>query len=107
MVSLLATTHKSLSSLVGQLPHRYMIKEKISTTHGSYLIEQLNKKYAKESIDRTDGLKIRRQNTWVLIRASGTEPILRIIVDADESTAGLTLFQEIKKVVSEILKMLP
>ena len=54
-----------------------------------------------------DGLKIRRQNTWVLIRASGTEPILRIIVDADESTAGLTLFQEIKKVVSEILKMLP
>ncbi len=41
MVSLLATTDQSLSSLIGQLPRRYMIKEKIPTAHGSNLIEQL------------------------------------------------------------------
>src|SRR5208337_960620 len=104
MVSLIATTGKSLSSLVGQLPHRHMIKEKISTTHGSNLIEKLKKQYANESIDDTDGLKIRRQNTWALIRVSGTEPILRIIVDADESIVGWALFQEIKNSVSEILR---
>jgi phosphomannomutase/phosphoglucomutase len=103
MVSLLATTGQSLSSLVGQLPRRYMIKEKIPTTYGLHLIEQLNKRYALESIDDTDGLKIRRQNTWALIRMSGTEPLIRVMVDADESTAGLALFQEIKKSVSEIL----
>lgn len=104
MVSLLATTDQSLSSLIGQLPRRYMIKEKIPTAHGSNLIEQLNKRYAQESIDATDGLKIRRQNTWALIRMSGTEPLIRIMVDADESTAGLALFQEIKKSASEILE---
>jgi phosphomannomutase/phosphoglucomutase len=103
MVSLLATTGQSLSSLVGQLPERHMIKEKISTPHGSHLIEQLHKRYAHESIDRTDGLKIKRQNTWALIRASGTEPLIRIMVDADNKTAGSALYQEMKKSVSEIL----
>jgi phosphomannomutase/phosphoglucomutase len=107
MVSLLAATGKSLSSLVGQLPPRHMIKDKVSTPYGSRLIEQLNKRYAKESIDRTDGLKIKRQNTWALIRASGTEPLIRIMVDADDSSEGFVLFQEITKSVSDILGNMP
>jgi phosphomannomutase/phosphoglucomutase len=107
MVSLLATTGQSLSSLVGQLPPRHMIKDKVSTPYGSRLIEQLNKRYAKESIDRTDGLKIKRQNTWALIRASGTEPLIRIMVDADDSSEGIALFKEITKSVSDILGNMP
>jgi phosphomannomutase/phosphoglucomutase len=75
-----------------------------STPHGANLIEKLNKRYAHESIDRTDGLKIKRQNTWALIRASGTEPLIRIMVDADDETSGLAIHGEMKKSVSEILK---
>ena len=104
MVSLLAATGKSLSSLVGQLPERHMIKDKISTPHGARLIEDLNKRYAHESIDYTDGLKIKRQNTWALIRASGTEPLVRIMVDADDETTGGAIYGEMKKSVSEILE---
>jgi phosphomannomutase/phosphoglucomutase len=48
-------------------------------------------------------LKIKRQNTWALIRASGTEPLIRIMVDADNKTAGSALYQEMRKSVSEIL----
>lgn len=103
MVSLLAATRKRLSSLVGQLPERHMIKDKISTPHGTRLIEELNKQYVHESIDHTDGLKIKRQNTWALIRASGTEPLIRIMVDADDETSGLAIYEEMKKSVSEIV----
>ena len=84
-----------------------MIKEKILTAHGSLLIERLNKRYALESIDNTDGLKIKRHNSWALIRASGTEPLIRIMVDADDITTGSALFQEIKKSASEILGTAP
>lgn len=107
MVSLLATTGQSLSSLVAQLPLRYMIKEKISTVHGAYLMEQLNKRYAQDHPDYTDGLKVKRQNSWALIRSSGTEPLVRIIVDADSQDAGARFFQEIKKIVSELLEKMP
>ena len=107
MVSLLAETGKSLSSLIGQLPKRYMIKEKISTTHGAQLIEGLGKYYEGESVDHTDGLKIKRHKKWALIRASGTEPLVRIMVDAAERDAGLDLLSEIKTSVSEILDELP
>lgn len=103
MVSLLAATGQSLSSLVRHLPQRHMIKEKISTIHGSHLIEQLSKRYAQESIDSTDGLKIKRRNTWALVRVSGTEPLIRIMVDADDSAAASAFYLEIKKSVSEIL----
>lgn len=103
MVSLLSATGQSLSSLVTTLPQRHMIKDKISTPHGAQIIEKLTRQYAKESIDRTDGLKIKRENTWALIRASGTEPLIRIMVDADDEKSGLALYKEIKKQVLEIL----
>ncbi|MFA6363573.1 phosphoglucosamine mutase [Methanoregula sp.] len=106
MVSLLATTGQRLSLLVAQLPERHMIKEKIATPHGSRLIELLNKRYAQENIDCTDGLKIKRQNTWALIRASGTEPLIRIMVDANDKKAGSALYQEMKNSVYEILQTL-
>ena len=103
MVSLVATTRKDLSSLIEQLPKRYMIKEKFSTSHGSRLIKRLEKHYAGESIDRTDGLKIRRSGSWALIRASGTEPLVRIMVDSDRQESGQALFEELQKMVSQIL----
>jgi phosphomannomutase/phosphoglucomutase len=104
MVSLLAISDRSLSSLIRELPQRRMIKEKIKTPYGLQLIAQLTKKYERESLDHTDGLKIKRERTWALIRASGTEPLVRIMVDADDCKTGLALFEEIESSVSEILK---
>jgi phosphomannomutase/phosphoglucomutase len=33
-------------------------------------------------VDKTDGLKIYRPEGWVLIRMSGTEPIIRIFAES-------------------------
>lgn len=107
MVLLLATTGQSLSDLVSHLPERTMIKEKIATVHGLSLMEQLSKKYAAEKPDCTDGLKIKRQDSWALIRMSGTEPLIRIMVDAENPSAGSLLFEEMKRSVTEILEKYP
>jgi phosphomannomutase/phosphoglucomutase len=103
MVAILASTNQPLSSLICALPERHMIKEKIRTHYGLQVIEQLSKKYAHEQIDQTDGLKIRRGNSWALVRASGTEPLIRIMVDAEDSRQGSEFFKELKGYITHAL----
>jgi phosphomannomutase/phosphoglucomutase len=106
MVSFLASTRQDLSIIVDQLPRRYMVKEKITTPRGNELLLELERLYKDESPDYTDGLKIRRGNSWVLIRVSGTEPIVRVMVDADGENAGKAIAQEIKGEITRILNQM-
>jgi phosphomannomutase/phosphoglucomutase len=103
MVAILARTPMPLSELIRTLPERSMIKEKIATRNGLQVIEKLSGIYAHEQVDRTDGLKIRRGNSWALIRASGTEPLIRIMVDADDTQQGDAFFRELKGHISHAL----
>ena len=65
------------------------------------ILQSLKTEFITDKTDQTDGLKIFRENSWGLVRASGTEPIIRIIVDADNEKNGNALFQEIH---SRVLK---
>lgn len=103
MVAILARTREPLSALIRTLPERSMIKEKVATRDGLRVIEKLSGMYAKEKVDRTDGLKIRRGNMWALVRASGTEPLIRIIIDADDARQGDAFFRELKTHISQSL----
>jgi phosphomannomutase/phosphoglucomutase len=96
MVAILAGSREPLSEIVRSLPKRFMIKEKVATQNGRTVIEKLSRIYAQEQVDRTDGLKIRRGNSWALVRASGTEPLIRIMVDSEDMQQGSTFFQELK-----------
>ena len=104
MVALLSETGCTLSGIIQKLPVRHMIKEKIATPKGSYLIDKLAEHYRNESVDRTDGLKIKRNSEWALIRASGTEPLVRIMVDSPGAASGQAFYEEIKKRVDTILE---
>ena len=97
MVSILSSTGKKLSELISQLPRRYVLKDKIRTPKGKEIMEAIKSEYSHEKTDQTDGLKIIRQNAWILVRASGTEPIIRIIVDADDPKKGQAFHNEIKQ----------
>jgi phosphomannomutase / phosphoglucomutase len=96
MVSLLAGSKKKLSDLVSQLPSRYIIKDKIATNKGDEILAWLPGQYPDCKIDLTDGVKIFTKDAWALVRASGTEPIIRIIIDAKSPSAGTALFNDLK-----------
>jgi phosphomannomutase len=49
------------------------------------------------SVDRTDGAKfVFEDGSWMLLRLSGTEPLLRLYVEADSSSASAKLTSEAK-----------
>jgi phosphomannomutase / phosphoglucomutase len=96
MVSLLSSSKQKLSELVNQLPHRHIIKDKIPAKNGAALLASLPRQYPDNRIDLTDGVKIIAGNSWALVRASGTEPIIRIIIDSESPAAGTALYDDLK-----------
>jgi phosphomannomutase/phosphoglucomutase len=103
MVSILASGNRKLSELVSLLPKRYMIKDKIGSTTAQATLNHVEHAFFHDSIEHTDGLKISRGQTWALIRASGTEPLIRIIVESDDRKTAEIFYHEVMDVISQNL----
>jgi phosphomannomutase/phosphoglucomutase len=104
MVKVLKSTGKSLSDIVHDLPKRYIIKDKIAIKNGRQLLKSIKASYSQDTIDETDGIKIFRGDMWALIRASGTEPIVRFIIDSDEKDKGIHFHAELKMCIEDFIQ---
>ena len=58
---------------------------------------RLNGEY--DRVDTTDGIRIDTDDGWFLIRASGTEPVVRITADAPDRAAADRLFGRAERLV--------
>jgi phosphomannomutase / phosphoglucomutase len=96
MVALLSSSKKKLSDHVRKLPRRHIIKDKFASGKAPEILASLPAHYPGALIDRTDGVKIITKNAWALVRASGTEPVIRIIIDAKTPSAGAAFYQDLK-----------
>jgi phosphomannomutase len=83
-----------------------MSKNKIELTPGidvDALLVRLKEKYSKEKVTDIDGVKIDFEESWVHLRKSNTEPIIRIYSEAkSEGTArdlALQMMDDIKNLM--------
>ncbi len=79
MLELLSISNKNMNQEVEILPVSFTTKEKISCSKedANRIISELLDEF--QDSDTTDGIKIVfDQKNWIMIRASGTEPIIRI-----------------------------
>jgi phosphomannomutase/phosphoglucomutase len=102
MVHMLASTQSSLSAEIGKLPQYTMIKDKIHTRRAAEILGRIEDAYRDESIDRTDGLKVSLGDAWALVRASGTEPLVRIMVESSDKKAAESLYSDISRRISDL-----
>jgi phosphomannomutase/phosphoglucomutase len=100
MVAILAGAKKSLSAMAGELPSFHLIKDKVTVRDPGLLLEKIEKHFRDDQIDRTDGVRINRPGAWALVRASGTEPLVRILAESGDEDAAKDLFQEIRHVLN-------
>lgn len=99
-LSLLVEKDTTVSALRRSYPAYFMSKNKIQLTTGlnpDKVLQAMQEKYAHEQITTIDGLKIDFPFSWVHLRKSNTEPIIRIYTEAKtqaEADALATRFME-------------
>ena len=104
MLDLLAISGKPLSEEIASLPPSFTTKDKISCSAEKVpkLISSLNEEFPNSDI--SDGIKITLDpKNWVMIRSSGTEPIVRIYAEAESQEKLDTLMSEYLEKVSSII----
>ncbi|TWT73799.1 Phosphomannomutase/phosphoglucomutase [Posidoniimonas polymericola] len=82
----LATRDEPLSKLIDELPRYAIHKAKVTVTRDKIpaALDALAAHFTDAAADRTDGLRLDWQDEkkWLLVRASNTEPIVRIFCEA-------------------------
>lgn len=90
-----------------QLPEYFMVKEKIELPVGldlKKMFEKIKMEYFQEKIVDIDGIKIDWADSWVHLRASNTEPIVRIYAEAASLSQAETRIKEIKDKILAYIK---
>jgi phosphomannomutase/phosphoglucomutase len=103
-LDLLAHSNKSISEELEFLPLSFTTKDKIecSKQEARKIIQTLMKENQKK--DTTDGIKIIfDKSNWVMIRPSGTEPIVRIYAESDSIEKLHHLFAKYMSKIKSIL----
>jgi phosphomannomutase len=106
VLEIMATEKKTLKNLCDELDeefgiHRYWRRDVIVTPQQKKAImgacEKRPKKIGRfdvQNIDTKDGYKFFVENGWLLIRASGTEPLIRFYAEADSMSKVNELLDE-------------
>jgi phosphomannomutase len=84
-LSLLAEKNMKVSALRASYPNYFMSKKKIELTAGldvDAILKSMESHYSQEKVSTVDGVKIDFENSWVHLRKSNTEPIIRIYTEA-------------------------
>ena len=98
VLDLLSKSDKTLSELVGELPSSFTTKDKIKCSKDEAQKIILALKEENPDADTTDGIKIIFDTkNWVMVRPSGTEPIIRIYAEGDSQ-------EKLDKIMSENLQ---
>lgn len=84
---------KTLSQLADETPRYYHIKEKLRVGNKNDVMQKV-KSAAKGKVDTTDGVKLWHDDGWVLVRASGTEPVIRVFAESKSQKRAKELLQE-------------
>jgi phosphomannomutase len=104
VLDLLAKTGRPLSNLVNELPGYAMVKDQYplggSIRGVGDLFDRIAAAHPEAQADRRDGLRLEWPDRWVHVRASNTEPIVRVIAEAADIATARALADELGRQVT-------
>jgi phosphomannomutase len=106
-LSYMAKCKKSCSEIRMQFPAYFISKNKIELRPSmdvKKILDNMAELYKQYEVNRIDGVKIDFDNSWVHLRSSNTEPIIRIYAEAGTESQAEHLAQKIMLEIREAAK---
>ena len=101
----MATRKRTLGELISELPRYHIVKEKIycPAAKAYQAVNAVRRHFQKQGVplDLTDGVRVDWPDAWVHVRASATEPLVRVICEAASRAKALQIAAGVEKVVQE------
>lgn len=100
---------QKLSEFIAEVPEYQTESVKIPVKDKVQTMKVVRKKYTGvfrevQSINRVDGIRLQLPEGWVLIRASGTEPIIRLTAEGRDEKSTKSLLERGRELVKEANK---
>lgn len=108
-LSLLADRKVSVSELRKSYPSYFASKQKIQLTPDmdvDGILSNMAEQYKNEDLSTIDGVKINFENSWVHLRKSNTEPIIRIYTEAPSQEEADSLARNFISQLEEVAQAL-
>lgn len=102
----LAQSGKTTAELRKTFPDYFMSKNKIDLPQGTdvkAVLAKVKDQYASFQVNTEDGVKIDFEKSWVHLRASNTEPIIRIYSEADSTEKADALALDVINKIKELM----
>jgi phosphomannomutase len=86
ILQLMAESGKTISELVSEIKSYIMIKDKFvaNKTQADKILNLAKQTFNKAKLDTIDGCRFDFKDGWLHLRTSNTEPIMRVIVEAED-----------------------
>ena len=105
VLQLMATEEKTVGDLADQMGGYAMLKEKFSATaeQADRIIAEAKALFPDAKVNTSDGCRFDFSDSWIHLRLSNTEPVMRVIVEAPDQAAAENYARQVGTLREQVL----
>ncbi len=105
ILEMMAANKKKISELAEQLPKYHIVKEKIycPPVKAHSVVSEVKKIFSHQEVEMLDGIKVEKEDGWIHIRASATEPMIRIISESKSKEKAEQRLEKTSNFISQLV----
>jgi phosphomannomutase len=102
----MARSGKRLSALAAALPRYHNVKEKVRCAQARVysVLSEVKKLLGPDAVETVDGLRVEGPAGWLHVRASATEPMIRVIAEDTDKEAAQSRVDDVVQFISVLVK---